>query len=108
MKKKEEELWIRALKDDGKAFRKLGKRFLEQGRKELAGLCLQKAIERGDEKSFFLYHLHFFSGDQPVDDCSYREMLEEYKQTQDKKLRRQLKKYLEIHKGQGQEEESLL
>ena len=53
MKKKEEELWIRALKDDGKAFRKLGKRFLEQGRKELAGLCLQKAIERGDEKKLF-------------------------------------------------------
>ena len=47
MKKKEEELWIRALKDDGKAFRKLGKEIPGTGKK---GACRTVSAEGNRER----------------------------------------------------------
>lgn len=96
MQGKVEKLWIRTLWEDKKAFRKLGKYYLIKGKKKAAQKCLQKAMELGDEKSFFLYYFYFPMDEQSMDIRSYMDMQKEYKETKDKRKRRQLKKYLSL------------
>ena len=56
-------LWKRALVGDGAAFRRLGILFLKgevcRRDKKAARLCLQKAMEAGDERGYLLYHRLF-------------------------------------------------
>lgn len=94
MRGKEEKLWFRTLCEDKKAFRKLGKYYFGRRQKDVAEKCLQKAMELGDEKSFFLYYFYFPQSGPDPDAASYRDMRNEYRETKDKQKRRHLKKYL--------------
>lgn len=99
MEKKIRNLWVKALRGSGAAYRKLGVMFL-QGKeckrdKALAKLCLDKAAEMGDERGFFLYHRVFSKWKKVVDDLSYEEMRRDYRETKDLGEKRRLKAYLE-------------
>lgn len=95
-------LWIKALKGKKEAYRKLGILFLRgEGcpkDRRLAGLCLKKAMEMGDQKSFFLYHGLFSKGKLIIDRKSYEEMYEDYRNETNMKRKRELAGYLKIGK----------
>ena len=52
MKKKEEELWIRALKDDGKAFRKLERDSWNREERSLPDCVCRRQSREGMKKAF--------------------------------------------------------
>lgn len=89
-------LWIQALRGSGQAYRKLGMIWYRGGGMEriLAKLCLEKAMERGDEYSFFLYHKYFSKGRRVIDDLSYRAMCDEYMRAPNTSERKKLRPYL--------------
>ncbi len=98
MKKRIRSLWIKALKGNAAAYRKLGILFL-QGKEckrdmLLAKLCLDKAAELGDERGYFIYHRVFSRGKKVIDDLSYRDMYRDYWGTKDWRVRRRLGRYL--------------
>lgn len=98
MEKKVRGLWIKALKGSSAAYRKLGVLFL-QGKeckkdRALAKLCLEKAMEMGDERGYFLYHRVFSKGKRVIDDSSYKEMCRDYQETKDRRERKRLERYL--------------
>lgn len=76
-------LWKKALVGDGAAFRRLGILFLKgevcRRDKKAARLCLQKAMEAGDERGYLLYHRLFSRGKEVIDDVSYIQMYQEYR-----------------------------
>lgn len=87
MEKKIRNLWVKALRGSSAAYRKLGVMFL-QGKeckrdKALAKLCLDKAMEMGDERGYFLYHRVFSKGKKVIDESSYEEMRRDYRETKD-------------------------
>ena len=93
-------LWIKALKGKKEAYRKLGMMFL-RGKgcppdRKLAQLCLKKAMEMGDQKSFFVYHCLFSKGKLIIDRKSYEEICEDYRNEKNRKRKRELAGYLEI------------
>lgn len=100
MDKRERNLWVKALKGSGKAYRKLGVIFWQGKRckrdRELARLCLQKAAEMGDERGYFLYHGIFSRGKKIIDDFSYEEMYRDYIRTGDLKEKKRLERYLRL------------
>ncbi len=99
MKKKIKKLWIAALKDgEPGVYRKLGKYYLAKKDDEwiIGKLCLQKAAELGDEKSFWLYHSLFSRGKKVLDDSSYKVFLCEWNMTSNQKEKKRLRKYLEL------------
>lgn len=103
MEKKIRNLWVKALRGSGAAYRKLGVLFL-QGKeckrdKALAKLCLDKAMEMGDERGYFLYHRVFSKGKKVIDELSYEEMRRDYRETKDWGEKRRLKKYLAVGEG---------
>lgn len=95
---REKTLWIKALHGNAAAYRKLGIVYLTQGRnkrnRELAGLCLKKAMELGDESGYFIYHSLFSRGKQVIDDRSYDAIWEEYRAAKGKQEKRRLGRYL--------------
>lgn len=102
MNKKIRNLWVKALKGSGKAYRKLGILFLcgevcEKDR-TLARLCLDKAAEMGDEQGYILYHKVFSKGKKVIDDRSYEEMCRDYREMKEWKEKRRLGRYLEMEK----------
>lgn len=99
-------LWVKALRDSGTAYRKLGIVFLEgkicKKDRLLAKLCLDKAAELGDEQGYLLYHREFSKRKKVIDDRSYEEMRRDYRKAKGWKERKRLKRYLEIAR-QGME-----
>ena len=97
MNEKERKLWIQALKGDGKAYRKLGNRFMNMKKdKVLSVLCYEKAMELGDEKSFIYYHSRFSKAKKVIDDHSYKEIYREYQVCTNKKKKKRFKQYLKL------------
>lgn len=98
MKRSTAVLWIRALRGSKKAYRKLAMLCAWGHREEriLARLCLEKAIEMGDEYSFFLYHRYFPGAGQAIDDFSYKAICDEYVHTLDAVERKKLRRYLKL------------
>ena len=103
MDKRIRNLWVKALKGNRTAYRKLGIMFLQgavcKRDRELAKLCLDKAIEMGDEKSYFLYHKEFSKKKKVIDDRSYEEMRRDYQNAvggKDKEKLEKLEKYLSV------------
>lgn len=100
MEKRVRNLWVKALRGNSAAYRKLGRIFI-QGKickKDmlLAKLCLNKAAEMGDEQGYMLYHKIFYTKEKIIDDLSYEEMRREYRETKSRRKKKWLKKYLEI------------
>lgn len=100
MKKKIRNLWIKALKGNAVAYRKLAILFL-QGKEckkdmALAKLCLDKAAELGDEAGYLIYHRMFSRGKKVIDDLSYRDMRRDYRKTKDWREKRRLGRYLRL------------
>lgn len=93
-------LWIQALGGSAKAYRKLGICFF-RGKwgvkdRKLAKACLEKAAELGDEPAYFLYHKLFSKNKKVVDDASYADMRETYRNTGDSMEKKRLKRYLSL------------
>ena len=90
--------WIRALKGSAGAYRTLGMLFLLgktcKKDRRLARLCLQKAMEMGDETAYFLYHREFSGNKKVIDDMSYKKMWEEFKAAKNPKEKKRLVMYL--------------
>ena len=75
MEENVKKLLIQAFENDAAAWRQLALLLTVQESDVDAELCrifLNKAIELGDEESFFVYHQLFSAGNIPVDDASYR------------------------------------
>lgn len=90
-------LLIQALGGEAAAWRQLALPLSEGGSgtdRDLCRIFLHKAIELGDEDSFFLYHQLFSGGSIPVDRASYIGMLADYMNTDDLQVREQLGRYL--------------
>lgn len=100
MDKRMQNLWIRALEGSAGAYRKLGICFLRGRRcrknKRLAGACLRKAAELGDEAGYLLYHRLFSKNKKIIDDRSYAEMCREYRNTDNQKEKKRLARYLSL------------
>lgn len=98
MKKNIKNLWKKALQGDSDAYRKLGILFLSGKRCgrdwELAGLCLEKSMEMGNQESYFLYHKVFSGGKQVIDDRSYRDIYRAYRKEEDPLKKKELADYL--------------
>lgn len=102
LNKKIRNLWIKALKGSGKAYRELGIIFLKgktcKRDDQLAKLCLDKAAELGDEQGYLLYHRIFSKNGKVIDDLSYGEMCRDYREAKSWREKRRLKNYLELKK----------
>lgn len=100
MDKRMRNLWIKALNGSAKAYRKLGICFLRGNHcgkdKKLAGTCLMKAAELGDEAAYLLYHRLYSQNKKIIDDRSYAEMREEYRNTDNQKEKKKLARYLSL------------
>lgn len=97
MSSKVRNLWVKALEGDAAAYRKLGQLFwLENKDKKLSKLCLEKAMELGDELSFVFYHLNFSKGKKVIDDSSYADIYRESLSCKDEKKKNILKGYLQL------------
>lgn len=97
MEENVKKLLIQAFENDAAAWRQLALLLTVQESDVDAELCrifLNKAIELGDEESFFVYHQLFSAGNIPVDDASYRAMLADYMKTDDRWGRERLRRYL--------------
>lgn len=97
MEENVKKLLIRAFENDAAAWRQLALLLTVQESDVDAELCrifLNKAIELGDEESFFVYHQLFSAGNIPVDDASYRAMLADYMKMDDRQGRERLRRYL--------------
>lgn len=95
-------LWVRALCGSSAAYRKLGMIFLTgklcRRDRLLARLCLEKAVEMGDEEGYFLYHKAFSKGDKVIDDQSFAEMCRDYRETGNLREKKRLEKYIVLVK----------
>lgn len=93
-------LWIKALHGSGKAYRRLGILFWtgKTGRRDrsLARLCLMKAAELGDEDGYLLYHWLFSGRKKVIDDRSYQEICQEYKEETNARKKKRLERYLNL------------
>ncbi len=92
-------LWIRALRDNSKkAYRKLAKYYLSGDQEEqiLGKLCLQKSMELGDEKSFFMYHTLFSKGQQVIEDQDYEAFFCNWQAAEGGKEKKHLQQYLQL------------
>lgn len=100
MDKRIRNLLVRALKGSKTAYRKLGIVFLQgaicKRDRALARLCLDKAIELGDEESYFLYHREFSKKKQVIDDRSFEEMRRDYRKAVGRKEKKRLEGYLGV------------
>lgn len=99
MEKELKQLLAQALKGSSYAYRRLGLYFWYEERPRdriLAMLCLEKAMEIGDEKAFFLFHKIFSKEKKVIDDKSYQTFWENYCETTDPKKKQYLKKYLAL------------
>lgn len=100
MDKRMRNLWTRALDGSAGAYRKLGICFLQGRRcrkdKKLAGACLRKAAELGDEAAYLLYHRLFSKNKKIIDDRSYAQMRKEYQNTDNQEKKRMLARYLSL------------
>lgn len=100
MEKTVRNLWAEALKGSGKAYRKLGVIFLQGKRckkdRELAALCLQKAMKLGDVRGYYLYHMAFSKEKKVIDDVSYEEICRDYHRTWNLKEKIRLFLYLRL------------
>ncbi|MFG6331434.1 MAG: hypothetical protein K1W28_06335 [Lachnospiraceae bacterium] len=100
MERREKRLWIRALCGRKDAYRMLGVRYLKRGTdrrdRKLAKLCLEKAMELGDEIAYLLYHHLFSKGKQVIDDRSYEAFWQQYRKSRSCSERRRLEKYLRL------------
>lgn len=97
MEERVKKLLIRAFDGEAAAWRQLAQILAEEKgtvNLELCRIFLHKAIELGDEESFFMYHQMFSAGNIPVDDASYKGMLEDYMKTDDRQVRERLGRYL--------------
>lgn len=96
MKRRITVLWIQALQGSRQAYRKLGMIWSRGSGMEriLAKLCLEKAMEMGDEYSFILYYNYFHKGRQVIDDLSYQAMCDEYTQSSCLREKQKLRLYL--------------
>lgn len=93
-------LWKKALRGDSDAYRELGiMLLLGKGCKrdwELAGLCLEKSMDLGNQESYFLYHKAFSRGKQVIDDASYEEIYCDYLGEKDPVKKKELERYLRL------------
>lgn len=93
-------LWVKALKGDSEAYRRLGMIFLKGRRHrqdhELGALCLRKAMQMGNEKAWFMYHRIFSKGKEVIDSESYAEIYREYKNSKNVFIRKRLCRYLQM------------
>lgn len=99
MRKKIRKLWIKALKGDAKAYRILGRFYgsrIGGSELELSRLCLEKAVELGDEEAFFILHQRYSKGKMVIDDSSYEKMWEMYQKGTDPEEKKKLKRYLHL------------
>lgn len=100
MDKRIRNLLVKALRGNKIAYRKLGMLFLQgticKRDRKLAKLFLDKAIELGDEKSYFLYHREFSKGKKVIDNRSYEEMRRDYQNPLGRKEKEILAGYLSI------------
>ncbi len=101
MKRNVRRWWILALeKEEARAYRNLGICYLTgncvQRDKRVGKACLRKAMEMGDERSFFLYNKWFERGKKVIDDRSYEEMVRDWRRCEDARERRRLERYLQL------------
>ena len=85
------------MKNERTFYRKFGLFFLKKGSyhdKKFAKKCLKKAMEKGDEKAYLLYHQYFSRKKKIIDDLSYNEIYEDYKQEKNRRKKHILKRYL--------------
>lgn len=98
MERREKTLWVKAMQGSAKAYRKLGAVYLLHGTdkndRELARMCLKKAMELGDETGYLLYHRLFSRGKKVIDDSSYEDIREEYQTSREMRKKRKLEGYL--------------
>lgn len=102
MEESVKKLLIRAFGGEAAAWRQLALLLTEEESDVNAELCrifFNKAIELGDEESFFLYHQMFSAGNIQVDDASYKGMLADYMKTDDRRVRESLRRYLRCCKA---------
>lgn len=100
LKRKIRNLWVKALKGSGKAYRELGILFIrgKACRKDrtLARLCLDKAAEMGDEQGYLLYHKLFSGKKKVIDDLSYEDMMRDLQNARSRREKKWLERYLGI------------
>lgn len=100
MVRREKNLWIKALQGSAKAYRKLGVVYLLHGTdkndRELARMCLEKAMEMGDETGYLIYHRLFSRGKKVIDDSSYEAIWEEYQTVRGMREKQRLEGYLHL------------
>ncbi|MDO5338088.1 MAG: hypothetical protein Q4E89_11665 [Eubacteriales bacterium] len=100
MKLKEKKLLLQALKGNADAWRKLAllTKNAKEGSvdRELCRFFLNKAIELGDEESYFLYHQLFTEDAAKIDGKSYQDMIKEYQETENQQVKEVLRRYLEL------------
>ena len=92
-------LLLRIMKNDAPFYRKTGVFFLKScfcRDRELAGILLKTAMEKGDERAYLLYHRHFSRKKKIIDDVSYREIFEDYMREKDKSRKQVLREYLKL------------
>lgn len=99
-------LLLEAMQGDSSGWRKIGmrlwKRRFFRRNKELAVLCLKKAMEEGDEEAFFFYHLHVDQDNFVMEEKTYQEIKKEYYESEDEEKRKELRKYLKLFQRKNQ------